>query len=485
MPSWYNLFFASFGVASVLRSMETQNRFWLFVAGLCGGISFLFKVSGMFFIAGVLLFFFFPEDTTADERPMSRIERGAYATLVLASALLYGGLLLAFIRKGLSLVSFFYFMVPELGLCAAIVWREFTFDNRKRQRFIALLLKLAVFGSGVAVPVAVFLAPYISGGFISQFLYGVFVLPAKRFAFASQIQRPLWFLSGVAADVAVLAAIFARSPRFRKYVASLLLVAVPILLVSVRMSPRLYKMLWTSTWTLLPVITVGGLAVLFDQCRREEIDSRRSQQVFLLLSVTTACSLIQFPFSGAIYFCYVAPLLVLVATAVLTIVRLRAGVTIAGLIVFFLSYAVLDVTPGFVFKMGNIYAPDIQKATLDLPRVGSLRIDAIDAREYAELGRILGEHARGSFLYCTPDCPEVYFLFGYRNPTRTLFDFFDEPAGRTPRILALLRGHHVNLVVLNQMPGFSGQIPEDLKAALKHDFPNYASTQRFEVRWQQ
>jgi len=133
--------------------------------------------------------------------------------------------------------------------------------------------------------------------------------------------------------------------------------------------------------------------------------------------------------------------------------------------------------------MGNIYAPDIQKATLALPRVGPLRIDSIDAKEYTDLARIVLEHARGPYLYCTPDCPEVYFLFGFKNPGRTLFDFFDERTDRTARILAGLRGHNVNLVVLNRIPTFSGQVPNDLKAALEQEFPNHAATLRFDVRW--
>jgi hypothetical protein len=39
--------------------------------------------------------------------------------------------------------------------------------------------------------------------------------------------------------------------------------------------------------------------------------------------------------------------------------------------------------------------------------------------------------ANGKLIDATPDCPEVYFLYGFRNPTRTLFDFGDEQAGRT------------------------------------------------------
>jgi hypothetical protein len=49
MPSWYNLFFATFGLGALLRYIEARKMHWLFVAGLCGGISFLFKQFGLYF----------------------------------------------------------------------------------------------------------------------------------------------------------------------------------------------------------------------------------------------------------------------------------------------------------------------------------------------------------------------------------------------------------------------------------------------------
>jgi len=38
MPSWYNLFFATFGLLAIMRYIETEHRRFLFIAGLCGGL---------------------------------------------------------------------------------------------------------------------------------------------------------------------------------------------------------------------------------------------------------------------------------------------------------------------------------------------------------------------------------------------------------------------------------------------------------------
>ena len=112
-------------------------------------------------------------------------------------------------------------------------------------------------------------------------------------------------------------------------------------------------------------------------------------------------------------------------------------------------------------------------------------MDAQSAGLYNALIPIIQQHANGQFIYADPDCPEVYFLAGFRNPTRTLFDFFDAPEGRTQRILNAIQNHHVNVIVLASQQSFSPPIVPDLLAALKDRFPQSANVGRFEVRWKQ
>src|SRR6202007_2685673 len=61
VPSWYNLFFATFGLAALFAYLSDRSRKWLFIAGLCGGCSFLVKSIACFYFVGVLLFFLFFE----------------------------------------------------------------------------------------------------------------------------------------------------------------------------------------------------------------------------------------------------------------------------------------------------------------------------------------------------------------------------------------------------------------------------------------
>jgi hypothetical protein len=91
--------------------------------------------------------------------------------------------------------------------------------------------------------------------------------------------------------------------------------------------------------------------------------------------------------------------------------------------------------------------------------------------------------ARGRYIYATPDAPEVYFLSRYPNPTRTIYDFLDDPVDRTARILDLLERREVNLVVLNSKPGISAPVASDLAEAMTVRFPHSSVVGRFIVRW--
>jgi len=232
-------------------------------------------------------------------------------------------------------------------------------------------------------------------------------------------------------------------------------------------------------------VTVLGVVLVFRKCGWRQIDPIRQQQIFLVLSVTAACNLIQFPFVAPIYFCYVAPLVILTVSALISVFENPPRLLISAIFSFYLAYVVLEVTPGFVYAMGSRYSPDEQVVQLPLPRAGGLRVSREAANTYEELGVLLAQHAQGPSIFATPDCPEVYFLYGFRNPTRTLYDFFDDPQNRTQRILAVIQKQNLQLVVLNRDPEFSGQVSPELRAVLERQFPDHGQAGRFEVRWKQ
>ena len=134
--------------------------------------------------------------------------------------------------------------------------------------------------------------------------------------------------------------------------------------------------------------------------------------------------------------------------------------------------------------MGLRYVPNAHTKVLALDR-GGLRVSAEDSEQYEELVAVLLRVAKGGFTYATPDCPEVYFLSGLRNPTRTMFDFFDDPEGRTGRILEALEQRQVTAIVLNLTPEFSPPPSPELAARLAARFPQRRDIGRFVVMWRE
>jgi hypothetical protein len=262
-----------------------------------------------------------------------------------------------------------------------------------------------------------------------------------------------------------------------------MLILIPSVVLLARRSRYYYQHVWSTIWVFAPVVVVVGVALLARWSWLNRLESIPRQRLFLTLSVTAACSLIQFPFSNTIYFCYIAPLVLLSITAVVRSMDPPPRLAVAGMMCFCFVYVVFDLTPGFVYHLGAEYAPDTQTVRLSMPRAGSLRVTAASAREYEALNNLIQQHARGEYVLAKPDSPEVYFLSGFRDPTGIFFDFYEDPSGRTQRALAVIGSHNINLVVLNHRPPFAGPIADDLKTALEREFPDRADAGDFEVRW--
>jgi hypothetical protein len=489
MPSWYNLFFATFGLAALLRYIEVQTARWLFLAGVCGGISLLFKLPGLLFVAGVLLFLVYREQLAPSAKPSDYRERRAYRGFVVTSIVLYEAVVFLLLHKLANRATYFYFWAPELAIGAAVVWHEIYASRNRSQRLHFLLRELLPFAAGVAIPVAVFMVPYLLTGSVGLLLRDI------SYVFGHLMERvgvkPIvrWFKRGLVADVVLIAVVLlSRSKTASKLWKQVLfgvflVLLIPFVLVLAHRSKYDYQFVWNTIWVFAPVVVVVGVWLMARWSRLNRLESVPRQRLFLILSVTAACNLIQFPFTDPTYFCYIAPLVLLSITAVISLMDRPPRLAVAGMMCFCLLFAVLELTPGFALHLGFEYAPDTQTVRLSIPRAGGLRVSAASAREYEELDSLIRQHARGEYILAKPDSPEVYFLSGFRDPTGIFFDFYEDPSGRTQRALGVIDSHNINLVVLNHRPPFAGPIADDLKTALEHEFPNHADAGDFEVRW--
>ncbi len=479
-PSWYNLFFAIFGTAALLKHIETNSRRWLFVSGLCAGLSILVKITGLYFVAGALLFFVFREQ--AQGRPQRDAARGTrrYTLFIIASLFLFVGVLTRAIQDTVPFI--YHFVLPGACLAMFLLLKEVRLPARPDgPRFIFLGRMLMPFGAGLILPIVVFLVPYILSGSVPALLRGWFVQPLGHLSFF--VLRP----HGEVLPVLLLALVICIGTYLRggaRIVYSVLIGAGLIVLLKVSVnSPEIYKLAWRSASLSIPATVLCGVWLLHRMKGEEEQCNVRRQQLMLMLGVTAMCSLIQFPFPAPIYFCYVASLWLLALAAFFGSIKESPRLLLGFLLGFFLLFAVLRVKPTFIYFMGVQYRADTQTQALLLPRAGGLRVDAADTNLYNSLIPLVQKHSLGEFIYAAPDCPEVYFLSGLRNPTGTLFDFFDDPDHRTARILKTIDARAVNVVVLNNSPSFSMPMVPELRAVLTDRFPNAAKVGHFEVRW--
>jgi hypothetical protein len=375
------------------------------------------------------------------------------------------------------------FVLPGAALAALLIRNEWSQPaGGSRPRFVALAHLVAPFLLGFAVPVAVFLVPYARAGALGALLNGVFVLPARRIGTASYPMLSPWSMLALVPFAPLVPYARRMAGRATRLHAALLGAALLAYLGETASTPLLYRIVWYALRALPPVLVLVGVRLLWRERRVDAESPLLRARTMLLLSVTAVFTLVQFPFSVPIYFCYVAALVLLVAVALWRYAQPTAAfvpVLVSG---FLIAFAVLRVNTSTLFGMGVLYQSYPRTASLGLPR-GGLRVPADQAEMYHVAVTMLQEHARGGYTWASPDCPEIYFLSGLRNPTRSLFDFFDDATARTPRILDALDRHGVTAVVLNRGPQFSPQVADDLVAAIERRYPYGANVGKFQVRW--
>jgi hypothetical protein len=232
---------------------------------------------------------------------------------------------------------------------------------------------------------------------------------------------------------------------------------------------------------LVPAVVVAGAALL----ARHDGSAAQRQRLLIVTSGVALFTLVQVPFAAPIYVCYVAPLAALGMLAVTAELRLASPAVPLALATTLSLFALTRMHPVFLSSLGYKYEPYAPLSPLGMARAGRLRVPTREARDYAMLVETVREHAGGdsAYIYSAPDAPQVYFLTGLRNPTRTLYDFFDDSSGRTGRILDALRERDVRAVAINTNPEFSPKVAGDLRAALERAYPYARSVADFEIRW--
>lgn len=474
-PSWYNLFLATFGILFLFKYLETNQRRWLFAAGLCAGVSILMKIVGLYDVAAVLLFLGYREQVLSAASAEGRPSRVFFLVKAAACAV-FIGLLVHLFRSGLDLMDVVHFFVPTVAVWTVLL----VFERREGrgavpQRFWTLSRLLVPFGIGVALPIALFLLPYVRSGSLGDLYRGLFVLSQVQIGKARLTFPPLATLEASVPYSALLAFPFLIPRRWQRWIVVplVLLLAVGVLAAK---SDRVYEWIWNSARSLDIAAAVAGC--LFLIFRGSELPAIRRQQLFLLVSVCALLTLVQFPFAAPVYFCLIAPLVALTIFAVVSLDSRSPKWVHACVLGFYLVFGMIRLNSSYAVIFLDYRADGV----LALPR-GGLRIPAGEASMYESLVGVIEKRGRGRPLYAAPDCSEVYFLSAQPNPTRFFFDFHGGLSGNWEALERVLDEKQVAIVVVNLFPEFSQRLTPETLQGLRIRYPYSLRLGKFLVMW--
>ena len=480
MPSWYNLFFATFSIAALFRYLDNRRTRWLVVAGLGCGLSILIKSTGIYVVAALSLVLLFDEQSRA--KTSARAQR-LFSGFVFAVASASVSFLVVILHRRLGAAEAVNFLLPGSCIAAFLVWNEARMPCAPASARCRSFRPARRFALGVSLPLLLFMSPYIISGSFGAFVDGVIIQPAARLEFAAL--KPLT-LSSLPITLFVLAAFiglgyaFARGTRSEQVATA----ALFVIWLSLTKTSLGYQITWTAVRDASLLLVPLGTVLLAARIRRGAFGAAENVRALTLLAVFAFATVIQFPWSGPTYFYYVAPLMFVAVLAVAHPTGEPTGAVFPP--------AALGVLFLFLAAFGVIRVNEVSKGgresigagvPLGVPHSGSLRVSPTDNRLYRRVVARIREANASSYIYAGPDAPEVYVLADRLNPTRAAYDFFERDPAHDRRLLRALDEHRVSLVALNLQPSFSPPLDSRLRVALAVRYPHHERIGRFELRW--
>ena len=480
LPSWYILFTATAGTASLLRFMDTGRLRWIVLAGFCAGLAILMKIVGLYFLAAGLLALAFHEQVSSAARNADRAPTRSlsFQFFTMLLGLVLSSLVLLLIKRDWQVMALTQFALPTIILCTALVvnnWREGQGPFRERFSYLSRTCCCLLFGS--ALPIIIFLVPYLKGGGLEALFHGVFVLPRMRLDFAREPLPPLNTLMPVAIPTMLLIVGMVLAGRAFYRPTMIAIGLLGLLAWQISTFGTWYYWHFFSIRFLCPVL-IAVAACYLVQGGLGRVSARRRQELFLLATVTSLMILLQYPFSSIIYFAYCAPLVLLVLHTLLGIQFVRARYVHAYLLVFLM---------GFGLTMNSHYTIGQENKVWELvyevaPARAGLTVSTQQGRLFDWLITIVKKHSRpDQEILAMPDCPEVYFLAERANPTRIMFDFFANPEDLERSLLQVIDERQIPVVVVNQHPLFSPKLSPAFLTALRGRFDRWETEGRFRV----
>ena len=278
---------------------------------MAGGISFLFKLSGIFYLlgGGIALI-----ATSFRSKPdgVSAGTRSGAALVAVILILVLIALAVPITRAGTA--ETFRFLLPLGALFAALIWREWKHgDTTALERGRALFETLGPFVLGALLPLIVFLVFLLWTGALSQTIDGVLIKPFRRMDSAIMHPPPpteLIYSIGLGLLLAMSA-----SRRVTTIVAIVVAVMFAAVVFWSGGNTRIYAMGVLAAWG-LPLLAVAGAGVAADHQRKRPAPDRIDRRGRRDHRDCVRDLVIEFPFASPSYLFYTIPLSMVALAAV-------------------------------------------------------------------------------------------------------------------------------------------------------------------------
>ncbi len=482
LPSWFNLFFATFGTLALAKYIRKPAMHWLLLAGLAGGVSFLFKSVAIYYLAGALLFFVYREQLLSRSENAPRQRTPLYIAFLILSLSVFIAALLKLISANGEVPYYLHFVFPSVALALLLAYGEWTPPTVSDLfRFKTLFAMAIPFLLASALPVAFFAFYFWYHGALDALINGLFGVTLRQLFTVRRSPTGLVYeYPAVIAALFVIEVAKLRGQPRRFLSVFLTIFAALVLFFSRRVDIALTVSL-ASVLGIIPVLVVAALLVLVARPKDATPRPEADQLTVLFLSMTVLLSLIQFPYSNVTYFCYVATLVALLAASLISRLERPPRLILVAVVAFYVLFAATVTNLHF---MGDLSDGDFASTPLALPRAGGILVPKYDAIKYMELIPFIQGLAGGNPIFAGPDCPEVYFLSGLKNPTPFFFDDHEPPQEYEKLMRALLeQSDSIKIVVINESPQFSLPQLKLLHELVSPRFPRSRQIGTFTVYW--
>jgi hypothetical protein len=381
-----------------------------------------------------------------------------------------------------GLPEYLHFVFPGAVVTLLLLDRERSSPSVSSwSRFQFLLGMAAPFLLAVLLPVALFFTLYWYKGALVELTDGLFVAPFRRGLYARS--EPFGLLYEYPAIMGtILLSQFLQLRGRHLQITSLVFTGLALaLLLSARHNETAFFIILVGALGIIPVLSVATFLLLAGERTDKKDSSEQNQQLALVLVMMSLCSLIQFPFSHLIYFGYVVPFAVLVAANLASRLPRPPRIILGGTVAFFILFGSFILRPHYLV---NRIGMDYDSTPLAVERATFLRVSKFDANEYNELIPYIKGIASNKIIVAGPDCPEIYFLTGMKNPTPVLFDFLHDSHEYERDMKSVMdQPNLINVAVINDKPQFSTDQLRVLRSLVMTRFPRSHKIGDFTVYW--